>query len=849
MHDIVLNGAGYAVVEGTYRKQSALPVLSKEAGRVRLGPFAGGQRQAVLGSSGRGWDSPGVGPCLDGQGVEPFPHAGAYGDAMADVPGSGQRAHSVIAGNNAWIGIGRRIYKSVALTTGTWSALSVAADLGAGYVISGLAYYQDDVLVLLASGQDIRKLNTATNALTVWRAGERGVVGCGYAGQLVYAPRAAGAQEELRLSGTKWNGNAETHLRYLDSPVLNMALFNGKVAIATRSSLYFLGGRPYPGEADDPSVTADTSRAPAWLGEPEPVMTHGQFAADDDFTFLCSYRGRLYTWLAGRVAEYDDSTEEGRWVRMGPEARAGGCRGAAVAGDWLVVALDGRHQGQRELWGYNGVGWWLLAQRESPGMVWPCAVGGAGDRDVLVFRDGATTYDLYRLKWRSPSVHTYASSGAWTSSLIDAGAPDRDKTWRAIGAVFAAPVQRGNAASSDGITVALEYSLDGGATWATAASTSTTQVTRRGFTLQSAFDAAFAGLPASRHLQVRVSWSSISDWAPVLVDAWVEYTLLENAPPRRRWELTVAATDRRPRHDGALEARSGRQRSAALWDAWEGGRTLSFQEVDGGLWDPSHLPGLALWLKADALSGFLDGDLLGAWPDAAGNGEVAAQAVAARQPRYRADAQHGLPVVRFAGDDLLTASSQLGIAAQPLSQFAVWKTGGTAQVLMTWANSAGLLVTDLDDDVGISSGSALFNVNTHPFGQWHLVCGVHAGAGSSLTVDGGTPVTGSAGSGIPSGSLTIGAGAAGADRWLVGDLGEVIITRTALSAAERQRLEGYTAHKWGLAHLLPGAHPYKSAPPVVGYRVRIESIEERVARPSDASRWGESQVALTLSEV
>jgi hypothetical protein len=70
-----------------------------------------------------------------------------------------------------------------------------------------------------------------------------------------------------------------------------------------------------------------------------------------------------------------------------------------------------------------------------------------------------------------------------------------------------------------------------------------------------------------------------------------------------------------------------------------------------------------------------------------------------------------------------------------------------------------------------------------------------------------------------------------------------------LTTGERQRLEGYAAHKWGLAGSLPGGHPYKSAPPHITYRVRIEEIEERTAKPNDASRWGQSQVALTLAEV
>lgn len=48
-----------------------------------------------------------------------------------------------------------------------------------------------------------------------------------------------------------------------------------------------------------------------------------------------------------------------------------------------------------------------------------------------------------------------------------------------------------------------------------------------------------------------------------------------------------------------------------------------------------------------------------------------------------------------------------------------------------------------------------------------------------------------------------------------GILGEVVITNTVLSTADRQRMEGYMAHKWGAEGLLPGGHPYKSAAPTV----------------------------------
>ena len=244
-----------------------------------------------------------------------------------------------------------------------------------------------------------------------------------------------------------------------------MAFYNGKVAIATSKSLYFMAGQPYPGEADDPDITGDSSRAPEWRGEPDPILTHGSFAEGDDFVFMESYRGKLYTWLGGRVAEFDGNTGEPNWLRMGPEGTA--CYGACVAGDWLIVAVASRYGGNVELWGFTGEGWWLLGQRASPAYVWPMALAGAGNRELLTFRDGGGTYDLFRLKWRSSTLHTYPTAGTWTSSLIDGQDPTADKAWRRIGATFAAPGSRGNTASVDSVSFPLEYSTDGGLNWLT----------------------------------------------------------------------------------------------------------------------------------------------------------------------------------------------------------------------------------------------------------------------------------------------------------------------------------------------------------------------------------------------
>jgi hypothetical protein len=45
------------------------------------------------------------------------------------------------------------------------------------------------------------------------------------------------------------------------------------------------------------------------------------------------------------------------------------------------------------------------------------------------------------------------------------------------------------------------------------------------------------------------------------------------------------------------------------------------------------------------------------------------------------------------------------------------------------------------------------------------------------------------------------------------ELGEIVITRSALDTTTRQKLEGYLAHKWGLTANLPGDHPFKVNPP------------------------------------
>src|SRR5207247_367010 len=84
----------------------------------------------------------------------------------------------------------------------------------------------------------------------------------------------------------------------------------------------------------------------------------------------------------------------------------------------------------------------------------------------------------------------------------------------------------------------------------------------------------------SRFLMLQVSFSSVSDWAPVLTGVWAEYELLDSPAKRRKWSFQVHARDATVHRDGSLAARTGRQLAADLWADWSAGATVAFKDVD-----------------------------------------------------------------------------------------------------------------------------------------------------------------------------------------------------------------------------------------------------------------------------
>ena len=268
--DIVLDGTPYMLVPGSYRRSSAgLP--EGRTGRVVISDFVGGQRRALQLERDTSWDSPGVGPALFGQGVEPWPFAIDHTDAAVIPVSATQRIHSLALGNAVYLGIGRYLYRTVALSAGSWSDLTQVADIGAGQTVSGLGISGGYLAIGCGNGLDIRLLDPGSLVLTTLSAGLKGGWVVGYAGQIVLSDPIPGNEAILRLTT---GGGLDT--RELDSPIVNMALHGGRLPLPPGLRSGFSGGG-----ATRSTVSGWVSQNRSIPNMPPPPMTSAFFARSE----------------------------------------------------------------------------------------------------------------------------------------------------------------------------------------------------------------------------------------------------------------------------------------------------------------------------------------------------------------------------------------------------------------------------------------------------------------------------------------------------------------------------------------------------------------------------------------
>jgi hypothetical protein len=257
---------------------------------------------------------------------------------------------------------------------------------------------------------------------------------------------------------------------------------------------------------------------------------------------------------------------------------------------------------------------------------------------------------------------------------------------------------------------------------------------------------------------------------------------------------------------------------------------------------PLTIPGCQLWLDgADSSSLVLSGSNVTQWNDKSGNGfngtVVNASVGSPIAPSYVTNSINGLPAITMSGTSYFQGTTNVNgtVCTSFFVGSCTFGTGGSSQQRLLAIGELGL------DDYSVAARCILLQVYSSgtkacPFragvfptvtienSSINLYSVIFDGTNASIYLNGNTPVSlASSGSfitniyavGSDAGTQFMGGTSSLGTNCLVGKIGEILVYNTALTASQRQQVEGYLARKWGISisATLPSPHPFKSFPP------------------------------------
>lgn len=274
-------------------------------------------------------------------------------------------------------------------------------------------------------------------------------------------------------------------------------------------------------------------------------------------------------------------------------------------------------------------------------------------------------------------------------------------------------------------------------------------------------------------------------------------------------------------------------------------------------WTPKLLGSdLKLWLDADDESTFtLSGSAVSEWRDKSGNGPNVAQSDSTRRPTRSTNSINGRAVVDCDGsnDGCLTANNYemfpTNSTANTFFTVIQFDNVSTQRCFLSWAPSnsgtcggtvavelqvglggsrSGALSIHRGCDYGASTANSTVTTGTTYILSHHILGTGNSPNNLAFYVNGSSKtVTNHATGWLNAGSYKTGAqvklavgsrfdNAGGSGNWdnpTDGRIGEMLLVRAEVSTSDRQKLEGYLAHKWGVTADLPSGHPYKNYAP------------------------------------
>jgi hypothetical protein len=278
--------------------------------------------------------------------------------------------------------------------------------------------------------------------------------------------------------------------------------------------------------------------------------------------------------------------------------------------------------------------------------------------------------------------------------------------------------------------------------------------------------------------------------------------------------------------------------SAGRSSSKSGGSGASF-------WTPVNLGVLlALWLDADDSSTIiLNGSNVSQWSDKSANSRNLTQTNTANQPAYISSGLNGRSIIRsIDSTDFLNTSTATGfftnvnnVSCAIIAKYPTSAGNTSASVFFCSTGSAATFRfgmsanpstapgffsiigrrTDFDSTTIVSSTTPriannyfieIANINYSIAQANHWTNGTQDITSASFSSPGSTSNTNPANMGV------FGAGFFNTPAET--EIAEVIAIHGSLSNDDRQKIEGYLAHKWNVNNL-PVDHPYKSAPPII----------------------------------
>lgn len=554
-HDILLNGAGYMLVPGSYQYAAQGAAVSPGRAGIRAWDAPPGE------DDGTRWQATGFLPTPVGFGARRGLLLGPALQTAATSMGAATatNCHGTIYHGTVYLSLGANLYAvTTAPAGGVPNRYSGVTLIGAaaGPITSMWVY--NDLLYMACDSPATTLSNYAGTGGIVGAPAVIAQAGWAYAGANWFSRRDAPA----KIRATPDSG--ATFLDWqLDGSVRAVCVTGQAVYLGTAGSLWKIQGAFQ-------TTTASGSTTITWNGAVTPLIQTPGLGGADDFDWLVSYRGDVYTWLAGTVQRLSLGGVASPALVPVPDAPRGTSARACVAGGNLLVCWQGA-DGYANISAYDGARWVTLFRANSVAPVNPVGTGGiVADGHALCFL--LSTSQLGRMEFPVAALTNFpASSGVVIAGPWDAGAGDARKAWTEveIGWNLAA-----GAAANPGGALTIETSADDGATWAAVGTT----------TIGAGATAGTIRQPiavTSERLTVRATWTPTSVYAGwQLTGIWANGWTIAAAPHKEAWTLKLRLSDKLPRRDGSVDSRTGEQMRAALRALAQSGVASSFLDVD-----------------------------------------------------------------------------------------------------------------------------------------------------------------------------------------------------------------------------------------------------------------------------